>query len=129
MPPIISTPTHYHHLPWGIHFCNNTASPTMKHRIQKHMVNKFHTLLLFSILLLTTKFPERVFLRIVFWSMMLWHQVTVPQFLRQCKGLICKDQNVQEFILNFNPGEFSQGYTAYDCGKKLISYLHLEYVF
>lgn len=29
----------------------------------------------------------------------------------------------------FNPGDFPQGYTVFDCGKKLISYLHLEYVF
>jgi len=84
---------------------NNTASPTMKYR-----VNNFHTLLLFSIILLTTKFPARLFLRIVFWNMMLWHQVTVPQILRQCKGLILKGQNFQEFFLDISTlGTFPRG--------------------
>jgi hypothetical protein len=84
---------------------NNTASPTMKYR-----VNNFHTLLLFSVILLTTKFPARLFLRIVFWNMMLWHQVTVPQILRQCKGLILKGQNFQEFFLDISTlGTFPRG--------------------
>lgn len=94
----------------GIYFCNNTASPTMKHRIHKHMVHKFHTLLLFSILLLTTKFPARLFFRIVFWNMMLWHQLTVPHFLRQYKSLILKGQNFQEFFLDISTvGTFPRG--------------------
>jgi hypothetical protein len=74
------------------------------------MVNNFHTLLLLSILSLTTKFPARLFLRIVFWNMMMWHHVIVPQVLRQIKGLILKGQNFQEFFLDISTlGTFPRG--------------------